>query len=671
MSQNPLVGKTLRHHYRILQELGSGGFGDTYLAQDLDLPGQPYRVVKHLKPKSNDPAVLPIAKTLFEREAQTLDRLGNQSDRIPKLFAHFEEHGEFYLVQEFIDGHDLTKEIIPGQSKGEKVVIKLLQDILEVLAVVHQHQVIHRDIKPQNLMRRKADGKIVLIDFGAVKEISTLLVNPQGQTSVSVAIGSPGYMPSEQARGKPKYASDVYAVGMMAIQALTGLMANELKEDPQTGEILWRDRAQVSDELAEVLDKMVRDHFSQRYQTAAEAMQALMPIAAPMLPPTLAVSSIATQSTPPQSPTASSIPTIPSPPPATIPSVPPTSKGTTPPPTRRKVLTLLSLAGVGLGGVAVWELLKRTLLQSSPQSSPSPSSRPVASASPVDSNSPVSVSANNLKSFSFEVVKVNDRGQVTSTTQKTARSFAQDLGNGVTLEMVAIPGGTFTMGSPTTEEERESHEGPQHQVTVKPFYLGKFEVTQAQYQAIMGNNPSSFKGANLPVEQVSWNDAVKFCQRLSQKTGRTYRLPSEAEWEYAARAGTSTAFCFGETITTDLANYNGSSSYGSAPKGQNRQETTDVGSFPPNNFGLYDLHGNVWEWCQDTFQENYNGAPADGSARTDKNGDRSPTVLRGGSWYDGSEDSRSAARYGDNPDKRDDDFGFRVAVSASTSDPTP
>jgi serine/threonine protein kinase len=372
MSQNPLIGQTLRHHYRIVQKLGSGGFGDTYLAQDLDLPGQPDCVVKHLKPKSNDPAVLPIAKTLFEREAQTLDRLGNQSSQIPRLFAHFEENSEFYLVQEFIEGHDLTKEIIPGQPKLEKVVVKLLQDILEVLAVVHQHHVIHRDIKPQNLMRRKADGKIVLIDFGAVKEIGTLLLNPQGQTSVSVAIGSPGYMPSEQSNGRPRYASDVYAVGMIAIQALTGLMPNELKEDPDTGEIIWRNYAQVSDNLAEVLDKMVRDHFSQRYSTASAALAALMSITSPLPssipPPTLPpTGTVATQSPPTPPPLVAAEPV----------GTPVTSTKAPSNPTRRKFLTMISLGGVGLGGVLAWQAVK-------PKSNPPPSAgiSPATEASP-------------------------------------------------------------------------------------------------------------------------------------------------------------------------------------------------------------------------------------------------------------------------------------------------
>ncbi|OUL37423.1 sulfatase-modifying factor domain-containing protein [Nostoc sp. T09] len=219
--------------------------------------------------------------------------------------------------------------------------------------------------------------------------------------------------------------------------------------------------------------------------------------------------------------------------------------------------------------------------------------------------------------------------------------FVEDLGNGVILEMVQIPGGSFMMGSPTSEAHRGNPEGPQHQVQVPPFFMGKYEVTQAQYQAIMGSNPSSFKGETRPVEQVSWDDVVEFCQKLSQNTGRTYRLPSEAEWEYACRSETTTPFYFGETITTELANYRGtdwnyqgtlySGNYGQGPKGQYRVAPTNVGKFPPNSFGLYDMHGNVWEWCLDRYHKNYEGAPKDGSAWLSGN-NSVERVLRGGSW---------------------------------------
>ncbi len=273
------IGTVLRNRYRILQVLGSGGFGDTYLAEDEDLPGKPRCVVKQLHPKDNNPETFRIAKNLFEREAEYLYRIGNSHPQIPDLYAHFTEGGNFYLVQEFIDGHNLTQELPEGKKLSETETIRLLLDILEVLAFVHQHNVIHRDIKLQNLMRRRSDGKIVLIDFGAVKDVSVLQTNPQGFTNMTVSIGSPGYMPSEQAQGKPKLSSDVYAVGMIGIQALTGISPANLPEDVNTGEILWKDMVQISPHFAQVLEKMTHYHFGQRYRSAIEALEALRAVA--------------------------------------------------------------------------------------------------------------------------------------------------------------------------------------------------------------------------------------------------------------------------------------------------------------------------------------------------------------------------------------------------------
>jgi formylglycine-generating enzyme required for sulfatase activity len=258
------------------------------------------------------------------------------------------------------------------------------------------------------------------------------------------------------------------------------------------------------------------------------------------------------------------------------------------------------------------------------------------------------------KLFKFKIVTVNAQGKIIKRTREQARYQTEDLGNGVTLEMVYIPEGRFLMGSPKTEKGRDSDEGPQHQVTLEPFYMGKYPVTQAQYEAVMGKNPSRFKGKNRPVEYVYWDDAVAFCKRLSEMTGRTYRLPSEAQWEYAARAGTTTPFYFGETITSELANYN-----------YNIKETTDVGSFPPNAFGLYDMHGNVWEWCADTWHKNYEGAPTDGSV-WEKEPSRNNRVLRGGSWSLVAGLCRTASRDWLGPGVRDDGVGFRVVWVART-----
>jgi formylglycine-generating enzyme required for sulfatase activity len=265
----------------------------------------------------------------------------------------------------------------------------------------------------------------------------------------------------------------------------------------------------------------------------------------------------------------------------------------------------------------------------------------------------------------FETVMVDEKGQVVKRDpNKQAKFFKEDLGNNVTLEMVEIPAGSFKMGSPAGEKGRGENEGPQHTVNVPTFFMGRFAVTQEQYQQVMDKNPSRFKGAKRPVESVSWNEAVEFCKKLSQKTGRTYRLPSEAEWEYAARAGTTTPFHFGQTLTTALANYNGEYNYRSEPKGMYRQQTTEVGSFPPNDFGLYDMHGNVWEWCQDTWHNSYKGAPVDGRAWID-NENQSHRLLRGGSWLYTPGSCRSADRYWDFPDLDDHYIGFRVVCGVA------
>ncbi|HAA28919.1 MAG TPA: peptidase C14 [Cyanobacteria bacterium UBA8553] len=281
-----------------------------------------------------------------------------------------------------------------------------------------------------------------------------------------------------------------------------------------------------------------------------------------------------------------------------------------------------------------------------------------------------------LQVFEFDEVTVNANGQVINRRRSQAECFIEDLGNGVTLEMVAIPGGTFQMGSPITEAKHHDSESPQHQVTVKPFFMGKYPVTQAQWGAVaklpqvkqsIDLDPSHFKGDDLPVEKVSWYDAAEFCSRLSKKMGREYRLPSEAEWEYACRAGTTTPFHFGETITADLANYDGSSTYGFGSRGRYRKETTSVGSFQvANAFGLYDMHGNVWEWCADHWHDNYEGAPLDGSAWINKTNDNHYRLLRGGSWYVISGLCRCAYRNYVVPDSDSyNAFGFRVVCGAA------
>jgi formylglycine-generating enzyme required for sulfatase activity len=277
-------------------------------------------------------------------------------------------------------------------------------------------------------------------------------------------------------------------------------------------------------------------------------------------------------------------------------------------------------------------------------------------------------------SFEFETVTLDALGKVKGRRLAQAKSYTEDLGDGVRLEMVLIPEGTYLMGSPAGEKGRLETEGPQHLVKVQKFYMGRFEVTQAQWRAVAGwpkidrelnQAPSSFKGENLPVERVSWNDAAEFCKRLSKKTQRRYRFPSEAEWEYAARAGeTSAPFAFGETITPEVVNYNGTYPYAGVAQGLNRKQTVAVGSLGvANAFGLYDTHGNVEEWCLDNLHDTYDGAPIDGSAWTG-GGDPEYQIYRGGAWYSSANYCRHALRSWLGPQYSFSGIGFRVVANA-------
>jgi tetratricopeptide (TPR) repeat protein len=269
-----MLGNTLVGRYQITNYLGGGGFGETYVANDTQLPGSPQCVVKKLKPQSTDITTLEIARRLFDTEAQVLYKLGNH-DRIPQLLAYFEENAEFYLVQELIIGNDLSQEFKPGVIFTQNQVMSLLQEILEILDFVHQQKVIHRDVNPRNILRREQDNKLILIDFGAVKQITTKLVNSPDITKSTVAIGTPGYTPGEQAQGTPKFSSDIYALGIIAIQALTGLSPDQLEKDVETNEIIWQNFATVSPEFAQFLNQMICYDFRQRYASATIALQAL------------------------------------------------------------------------------------------------------------------------------------------------------------------------------------------------------------------------------------------------------------------------------------------------------------------------------------------------------------------------------------------------------------
>jgi formylglycine-generating enzyme required for sulfatase activity len=326
---------------------------------------------------------------------------------------------------------------------------------------------------------------------------------------------------------------------------------------------------------------------------------------------------------------------------------------------RRNFLKWLGFGGVGAVFVLALKQLRNNSYNSSSPTERTSTSTPTATSLFVETAKPPKLSP-----IQFASVKLDNNGKEISKPAGKAKIFTESIGNGINLTMVKIPAGKFLMGSPKLEEDRQNNESSQHEVKVPEFYMAQTLVKQSQWQAMMGNNPShASEYSELPVERVSWLNAMEFCQKLSEKTGRRYTLPSEAQWEYACRAGTTTPFTFGETITPSVACYNGYHPYGNVPKGEPRDKTTPVGSFPPNLFGLYDMHGNLWEWCLDEYEGYYDSAPTDGSARGDINSrsEEKIRLLRGGSWRYGARACRSASRYFQAASFSFDIIGFRVA----------
>jgi eukaryotic-like serine/threonine-protein kinase len=629
-------GYLLRNRYCIQQPLAAGCFCVTYLAIDYEYYRDKYVVIKHLKPQNKNPALLQIARRLFETEAVALKRLGDITDRIPTLYAYFEDHSEFYLVQEFIEGETLSEELDRGKL-STTATIQVLREILIGLSFVHAENTIHRDLKPDNIIRRSSDSSLVLIDFGAVKEVrQTTLTTPNARTLASIGFGTEGYMPSEQAMGYPKLASDIYAVGAIGIECLTGREPHELF-DEELLEFKWRHLYKASNPrvdplispLVMVLNKMLQQRYLDRYANAAEALTA---IDAMLLEPA---------STPEKQ---SDLQLLPSQKLASIFDRVSINRS-----------TFLKLIGLGsLGAIGSFSIAK--IIQ--PSESESELSEQI--------NFDTIPTIDRLATINVTSIKLNDHGDVIDRPQARRQIFQEDLGNGVLLTMIQIPPGTFMMGSSDREQGQENSEQPEHSVNVPTFSLGQTQITQAQWSAIFPDKPIKF-GSNhqLPIDSISWLDAIEFCHRLSTNTGRNYRLPTESEWEYACRGGTTNPFAYGDTISPSIVNYDGERPYAKIAKGICRNKSTPVASFPPNLFGLYDMHGNLWEWCLDEWFDDYRDAPTDGSARGDleTRNENTQRVVRGGSWFSAGQRCRAASRASLPASFRHSHYGFRVVCS--------
>jgi formylglycine-generating enzyme required for sulfatase activity len=561
----------LKNRYQALKLIGQGGFGKTFLAIDHDKPSKPQCVIKQFFPQGQGTGGLQKAAELFAEEAKRLDELGKHP-QIPELLAYFiHEDKRQYLVQEYIAGQNLEQELKSQGNFSQDKIRALLLDLLPVLDFIHQWQVIHRDIKPENIIRRAQDNKLVLVDFGAAK-----VVTPVNRSVTGTMIGSAEYVAPEQMNGKAVNASDLYSLGVTCLYLLTGISSFDLF-DVGEHEWVWRDYLvdnSVSNDLGNVLDKLVIFGTKRRYKSVDEVLQNLSQKSTTSFQIPVTVQPVATKPIP------SPVPTIIQP---------------------AQVATPKNIIIPKAVGSYTEILTKKTI-----------------------------------------------------TIQKTFFGKKEvDLLENIELEMVILPTGSFMMGSDEYDSEK-----PKHQVALKQFAIGKYPVTQEQYEAVMGNNPSTFKDhPKNPVEWVNWSDAKGFCERLHEKTGKQYRLPAEAEWEYACRAGTQTRYYFGdnEKLLGEYAWYNENSS----------SETHPVGQKKPNNWGLYDMSGNVLEWCEDGWHENYQDAPKDGSSWNNNHFETKRRILRGGGWRFIPRVCRSASRNWFEAHDYNFIIGFRLAFSLS------
>ncbi|MEM6752397.1 MAG: bifunctional serine/threonine-protein kinase/formylglycine-generating enzyme family protein [Cyanobacteria bacterium P01_C01_bin.38] len=575
-------GKFLRNRYRVLKLLGEGGFSKTYAAVDADRLDAPC-VIKQFFPQVQGTKSRAKAAQLFREEAFRLYDLGENHWQIPRLLAFFEQGSSLYLVQELIEGQTLLDEVYDSAFDEEKIK-GILTDLLPVLDFIHANKVIHRDIKPENIIRRKSDGKLVLIDFGGAKQVTQTSLARQATVIYTI-----GYAPAEQMAGFVFPASDLYALGVTCVRLLTKCLPfpddsgqfDDRIYDAINGKWLWRDILQEKGiRISEQLGRVLDKLLQHLVKDRYQSAA--------------------------------------------------------------EVLNDLEFDKLKFDKLELElepENLNSTLpankeLKTIPQVVTSPQPK-----------------LPSLKTFEFNVVKVDESGNLIKRWRRKADLFIQELSGEISLEMVLIPGGSFIMGSP--RGEGDTVERPQHIVTLKSFFMGKYPVTQAQWKAVaslpqvnraINPNPSKFKGAILPVENVSWYEAQEFCARLREKTGREYRLPSEAEWEYACRSGTSTPFNFGKGINLELINCKIDKYHPLEAIRKHYKQPKPVGySGLANDFGLYDMHGQVWEWCADPWHKNYNGAPTDGTVWHSA-GDLHRRVLRGGSWNFSQDCCRSTSR---------------------------